>query len=49
MYVLESDNIADCYLNRFVRKAKERIENGIENIFSRCIMEEQGSKNKEIC
>jgi hypothetical protein len=49
MYVLESDNIADCYLNRFVREAKERIENGIENIFSRCTMEEQGSKNKEIC
>ena len=44
MYVLESDNIADCYLCRFVRKAKERIENGIENIFSRCIMEEQGSQ-----
>jgi hypothetical protein len=44
MYVLESDNIADCYLYRFVRKAKERIENGIENIFSRCIMEEQGSQ-----
>lgn len=44
MYVLESDNIADCYLNRFVRKAKERIENVIENIFSRCIMEEQGSQ-----
>jgi hypothetical protein len=44
MYVLESDNIADCYLYGFVRKAKERIENGIENISSRCIMEEQVSQ-----
>jgi hypothetical protein len=44
MYDLESDNFAECYLYRFVRKAKERIESGIENIFGKCIMEAQGSQ-----